>query len=195
MVGGIFGAILLAGLVGLLIVHKSRKQTSGPRSSRTRRQNRGVAPGSGSGGSSGRRRQAERDRQMRKQDKVSIEFNYSGPKQVDIPWISPVKESEPPRREDRVSNYASSSASEVGKTTNLHYAITTDSLHLADPRTLEWGTRFKQEKDHSMQTDDSTLDAEGVLEHVMNHSPTAEFSTRSPTRVVEDHPFRTRPQA
>lgn len=187
VVGGIFGAFLLAGLIGLLIVHKSRKQRSGSRSSRTRPPNRGS-------GSSGRRRQAERDRQMKKQDKVSIEFNYSGPKPVYVPWIPPVKESDPPRREDQVSNYASSSASDGGRTPVLYHAITTDSPHLAAPRTLEWGARYKQEKHDSMPTDDSTLDAEGVLEHIMNHSPPPEFSTRSPTRVVGTHPFRTRPQ-
>jgi hypothetical protein len=192
VIGGIFGAFLLAGLIGLLIIHNSRKQTSGSRSSKTRRPNRGVAPGSG--GSSGRRRQAERDRRKKTRDKVDIEFNYSGPKPVQVPWIPPVKESEPPKRGNQLSNYASSSTFEGGRTTELHHAITTDSLHPADRRPLESGARSKQETHHSTQTNGSTLDAEGVLEHVMNRCPPPEFSTRSPTRVIGDHPFRTRLQ-
>lgn len=201
VVGGIFGAFLLAGLVGLFIIRKSKQKRS--RSSKHRRPHRGGGGrgggnnGSGSGGSSGRR-QSELERQMKKQG-GPIEFKYSGPKPVDVPWTPPIKDDQPSRygaggeqRSAPISTYAASSTSEGGRATDLYHAITTDSPHPVKPQTLElqWGERSKSEKHYSAQTEGSTLDAEGVLEHVMNHSPPPDFSTRSPTYRIGDHPFR-----
>lgn len=186
VVGGIFGVFIIAGLIGLYIIRRSQRKTH---RSKNRKVNRG---GSSSGGSSGQKR-SDRERQLKKPSKA-IEFNYSGPRPLDVPWIPPLKEPDIHKsragQASALSTYASESNSEGGRTTDMCHALTTESAHPLQPQPPEWWNQTKTELHHSSQTEGSTLDAEGVLERVMNHSPSPEFSTRSPARYGKDHPFR-----
>ncbi|CAG8776551.1 569_t:CDS:1, partial [Acaulospora colombiana] len=74
------------------------------------------------------------------------------------------------------------------------HALTTDTPQLAYPQPSEWGRRPKggmsrQEKHLSTQTQGSTLEADNVLEGMMNSSATPDYSTTSHTNMFGTHPF------
>ncbi|KAG8812224.1 hypothetical protein FRC17_002133, partial [Serendipita sp. 399] len=205
IVGAIFGTFLLVGLFGLFILKRSgqarrRKKSTGHNRGKPNAaggQNK-LSNGSGSGEHGDLHRGPSRGR--------AGEYKYSGPRQLNIPLSQPSSNrnrwQEPTRSggssfggglRSAIGTFVSRSSSEnrsMGRVGSEYaHAITTDSPQPASRAPMEWGQRAKADKHASIQTQGSTLDAEGVLERMMMHSTSSHAG--SPSSVDFDYSLPT----
>ncbi|PVF97436.1 hypothetical protein CPB86DRAFT_452157 [Serendipita vermifera] len=208
VIGGIFGAFLLAGVVGLLILRRSRRKGGSRGSSGRRRGTAGRKPKPGGGkhsnssGSSGRKNQERAQKGYRPRgdsDAAVLEYEFASPRAVHMSPKNSVPQSQTGSGfRSAIDTFLGSTRSQTssgpGGGGSFVHALTTDTPQLAVPQPSEWGKRPKggmsrQEKHFSTQTQGSTLEADNVLEGMMNSSATPDYSTTLHVNMLGNHPF------